>query len=162
MKAVAERAKVIVDGADTFLCLSVPYRDARKIVSGMETGKQYTVEVKPYRDRRSLDQNALAWELIGKLSAALRIPPEKVYREAVRDIGGNYEVMPVRDDAAETWKAVWTGRGLGWLCEEIGPSKFEGYTNFRCFYGSSVYDKEQFSRLIDNLMQECEEAGIDV
>lgn len=162
MRAVFEKAKTIIDGEETFLCISIPHRDAQKFIGEMVAGKKYTVEIKQFRERRNLDQNALAWELIGKLSGAIGVPPETIYREAIRDVGDNYEVMPVRNEAADRWKAIWTSKGLGWVCEEIGPSKIPGYTNFRCFYGSSVYDKAQFARLLDNLIEDCKAAGVEI
>lgn len=50
MKAVFERAKVIVDGEDTYLCLSIPRRDAAKFVGEMKPRK-YAVEIKEYRKK---------------------------------------------------------------------------------------------------------------
>ena len=160
MRAVFERAKVILDGEDAFLCICIPYRDAKKFVGEMKPRK-YVAEIKEHRNRRSLDANAYAWQLIGKLSGALGATPEQVYREAIRDVGDNYEVLPVRDEALERWQQIWTAKGLGWVCEVIGKSKIDGYTNTRCFYGSSVYDTAQMSRLISNLVEECKAVGIE-
>lgn len=160
MRAVFERAKVILDGEDAFLCICIPYRDAKKFVGEMKPRK-YVAEIKEHRNRRSLDANAYAWQLIGKLSAVLGIPPEQVYREAIRDVGDNYEVLPVRDEALERWLHIWTAKGLGWVCEVIGKSKLDGYTNTRCFYGSSVYDTAQMSRLISIIVDECRAAGVE-
>ena len=165
MRAVFEVAKVIMDGESSFLCLGIPYREAKKFVGEMRPRK-YVAEIKEYREKRSLDANAYCWVLIGKLAARLSTPeapvsPERIYREAIRDVGDNYEVMPVRNDALERWKAIWTRNGLGWLCEEIGPSKFDGYTNVRNFYGSSVYDKAQMSRLINIIVEDCKAQGVE-
>lgn len=165
MRAIFDRAKVILDGEDAFLCLCIPYREARKFVGEMKARK-YAVEIKEYREKRSLDANAYAWQLIGKLAAKLSQPeavitPEQVYREAIWDVGDNYEVIPIRDDALDRWLEIWTGKGLGWVCEVIGKSKIEGYTNTRCFYGSSVYDKAQMSRLISIIVEECKAAGVE-
>lgn len=165
MRAVFERAKVILDGEDAFLCIGIPYREAKKFVGEMKPRK-YVAEIKEHRERRSLDANAYAWQLIGKLSAKLStdgavITPEQVYREAIRDVGDNYEVLPIRDDALDRWLQIWSGKGLGWVCEVIGKSKFEGYTNTRCFYGSSVYDTAQMSRLISIIVDECKANGVE-
>ena len=165
MRAEFEKAKVILDGEDAFLCLAIPYRDARKFVSEMKP-KKYAVEIKEHRKKRSLDANAYAWTLIGQLAAKLStdgvvITPDQVYREAIRDVGGNYEVVPIRDDALERWQQIWAGKGLGWVCEVIGKSKIDGYTNTRCFYGSSVYDTAQMSRLISIIVDECKAAGVE-
>ena len=160
MRAEFDRAKVILDGEDAFLCLAVPYRDAKKFVSEMKP-KKYVVEIKEFRQKRSLDANAMCWAIIGKISGEIGLPPEDVYREAIKDVGGNYEVIPIRNDAVERWRTIWTKNGIGWICEEIGPSKLDGYTNVRNFYGSSVYDKAQMSRLIQILMDEARMLGID-
>ena len=165
MRAIFERAKDILDGEDAFLCLCIPYQAAKKFVGEMKRVK-YSVEIKQYRKRRSLDANAYAWQLLGKLAAALSTQdvtysPEHVYRELIRDVGDNYEIMPVRDDALERWVQIWTSRGLGWVCEVMGPSKIKGYTNTRCFYGSSVYDTAQMSRLISIIVEECKAVGVE-
>lgn len=165
MRAVFERAKVILDGEDAFLCIGIPYRDAKKFVGEMKPRK-YVAEIKEHRNRRSLDANAYAWQLIGKLAAKLStagvvITPEQVYREAIRDIGDNYEVIPIRDDALDRWREIWAAKGLGWVCEVIGKSKIDGYTNTRCFYGSSVYDTAQMSRLISVIVDECKAVGVE-
>ena len=160
MRAVFERAKVILDGEDAYLCIGIPYREAKAFTANMKP-KKYAVEIKEYRQRRSLDANAYLWTLLGKLSAALHIPPEEIYREAIRDVGGNYEVTPIRDDALEKWRSIWQGNGLGWVCEEIGPSKLTGYTNVRNFFGSSTYDTAQMSRLIEIVVRECKAQKIE-
>lgn len=136
-----------------------PFEARRFLATKKE--KKYVADIKEWRERRSLDANAYMWVLLGKLSGKLGLSPEAIYREAIRDVGDNYEVMPVRNDALERWKVIWQSNGLGWLCEEIGPSKLEGYTNVRNFYGSSAYDKSQMSRLIDNIVQDCKAQGIE-
>ena len=136
-----------------------PFEARRFLATKKE--KKYVAEIKEYRERRSLDANAYMWVLVGKLSGKLGLPPEEIYRAAIRDVGDNYEVMPVRNDALERWKAIWESNGLGWLCEEIGPSKLDGYTNVRNFYGSSAYDKAQMSRLISNIVQDCKALAIE-
>lgn len=165
MRAIFEVAKVIMDGEISYLCLGIPYRDARKFVGEMKP-KKYVAEIKEYREKRSLDANAYCWVLIGKLAAKLSMPkapitPEDVYRRAIRDVGDNYEVTPIRDDAVERWKAIWSSNGIGWICEDLGPSKIEGYTNVRNYYGSSVYDTAQMARLIDIVIEACKENGIE-
>ena len=165
MRAVFEKAKVIIDGEVAYLCLGIPYQEAKKFVGEMKPRK-YAVEIKEHRKRRSLDANAYAWTLIGQLAAKLSvgdviITPEQVYREAIRDVGDNYEVVPIRDDALEKWQQIWESKGLGWVCEVIGKSKIEGYTNTRCFYGSSTYDTAQMSRLISIIVEDCKATGVE-
>jgi len=58
--------------------------------------RMYDLEIREHRQKRSLDANAYAWVLIGKLAETMRIPPAEVYTRAIESIGGNYEVIPVR------------------------------------------------------------------
>ena len=109
--------------------------------------KVYDLTVKEHRKKRSLDANAYAWVLIGKLAEAMRISPTEVYTNAIQNIGGNYEVIPIREEAVEKFIEVWTKQGLGWPCVDMGPSKISGYRNLRAYYGSSTYDTRQMSSL---------------
>ena len=123
--------------------------------------KQYSLEMKEFRKKRSMDANAYAWVLINKLADALRIPPTEVYRQAIQDIPGNSEVVPVKEEAAEQFKQAWSHNGLGWLVKDLGASKIKGYRNLMLFYGSSVYSKEQQGVLIDHLVQDCKSLDIE-
>lgn len=123
--------------------------------------KAYDLTVKEHRKKRSLDANAYAWVLIGKLADTMRIPPTVVYKNAIQNIGGNYEVIPIRDEAAEKFKEIWQKQGLGWPCVDMGPSKIPGYRNLRAYYGSSTYDTRQMSLLIDALIQDCKALDIE-
>ncbi len=121
----------------------------------------YDLEVKEHRKKRSLDSNAYAWTLINKLAEVMRIPPEEVYRQAIQDISGNNEIIPVREDAVEQFKQAWSGHGIGWICRDMGRSKLPGYWNLMVYYGSSVYNTKQMSDLIDALVQDCKALDIE-
>ena len=123
--------------------------------------KLYNLEVKEHRKKRSLDANAYAWVLIHKLAAAMRLTPEEVYLEAIRSVGCNYEVIPIRDHAAEHFKKIWEAKGLGWPGLDLGRSRIPGYRNLMAYYGSSTYDTHQMSILIDNLVQDCKALDIE-
>ena len=121
----------------------------------------YDLEVKEHRKSRSLDANAYAWVLMGKLAEAMRITPEEVYRQAIQNVGGNYEIIPIKEEAAAHFKGIWEAKGLGWPCVDMGRSKIPGYRNLRAYYGSSTYDTRQMSVLIDNLVQDCKQLDIE-
>ena len=121
----------------------------------------YDMEVKEHRQKRSLDANAYAWVLINKIADAMRITPIEIYRQAIQDIAGNHEIIPIKEEAAEHFKQVWEAKGLGWPCVDMGKSKLPGYRNLKAFYGSSVYDTRQMSMLIDHLVQDCKALDIE-
>lgn len=117
------------------------------------------IEAKKHREKRSLDANAYCWVLLGKLSEKMNIPASEIYRLEIKDIGV-YEVLPLKDEAVEKFIQAWSKNGIGWLCEIIGKSKLDGYTNLKAYYGSSTYDNKQMSRLIDSIVEDCKIQGI--
>lgn len=116
-------------------------------------------EVKEYKEKRSLDANAYAWVLLGKLQDKLHIPKEEIYRDAIQTIG-SYEVIPIKNEAVDKFRRAWNNKGLGWITETT-KSKLEGYTNVLAYYGSSIYDTKEMSRFIELIIQECEQLDIE-
>ncbi len=123
--------------------------------------RMYDLEIKEHRNKRSLDANAYAWVLINKVADALRLTPKEVYQQAILDIAGNHEIIPIKTDAADKFKEVWETQGLGWPCIDIGRSKIDGYRNMKAYYGSSTYDTRQMSLLIDHLIEDCRALDIE-
>lgn len=90
--------------------------------------KQY--ELKEYRPKRSLDSNAYAWVLLGKLQEKLHIPKEDIYRDLIKNIG-SFEIIPVKNEAVERFRQAWSNHGLGWVTETM-KSKLERL--YKCNY----------------------------
>ena len=132
-----------------------------EFVNSLEEEKTYEITIDKEAKKRSNDANAYYWQLIGQLSAKLNIPPKDIYRSHIMDVGGNYEVVPIREDAVDFWIKAWESKGIGWVSAILGDSKLRGYMNVICFYGSSTYDTTQMSRLIDLCVQDCKEQGIE-
>lgn len=147
-----------VDSLGDWLCILT--KDARRILDTLTPGKTYDVEIKAHRERRSLDANAYAWVLLDRLSAKTGIPRTEVYRSYVREIGGNSETVCVRNESVEKLRSGWEHNGIGWQTDTI-QSKLPGCTNVILYYGSSTYDTAQMSRLIDLIVQDCREQGIE-
>ena len=123
--------------------------------------KLYNLEVKEHRKKRSLDANAYAWVLIHKLAAAMRTEPEEVYLMNIPRVGYNFTPMCVREQDVERFKKTWQSNGLGWPVMDLGPSQVPGCRNLMAYHGSSTYDTNQMSRLIDNLVQDCKALDIE-
>lgn len=123
--------------------------------------KELSIKITQYRKKRSLDANAYFWVLCGKLALKTRQNKTDIYKQLVREIGDNFVIVPIRNDAVNSWCENWSVKGLGWICELLGDSKIEGYTNVCCYYGSSTYNTEQMSALLDSVIFECKEQGIE-
>lgn len=135
--------------------------EAETLLQAIKDGKGIT----PKRRHRSLTANAYAWLLCQKLAEELSkngiTTKEDVYREAIRKCSIKPFIMPVRDDAVERWKNVWAGKGIGWVTEDYGKAKTPGYTLIASYPGSSTFDTAEMARLIDYIVSECKDYGIE-
>ena len=148
------------DSDGTWVCVQVSHREALEVCGSIRPGKTYDVTIKPHRERRSLDANAYCWVLLDKLAEVLQVKKEDLYREYIRDIGGNSETVCVRNNAVDKLVDGWRHNGIGWQTETF-PSKISGCTNVTLYYGSSTYDSKQMAALIDHLIQDCKAGGIE-
>lgn len=123
--------------------------------------KMYVAVIKEFREKRSIDANNYFWILCDQLSEKINKPKIEIYREQIKNIGGNSYMSPVL--VTEKDKAInfWEHQGIGWVCDDTGSSKLKGCTNIIFYAGSSVYDTAQMSRLIELIVEECELQGID-
>lgn len=152
-------AKWMKDGAGDWLCLRVPTAlSAMDVVDELQPGKEYRAVLR--RKGRSLDANAYCWVLMDKLAAHYGATKEGIYQEEIRQIAGVSDIVCVKEKAADELMRRWSGRGLGWMAEKA-PSKLQGCVNVTLWYGSSTYDTEQMARLIDRVVEDCREAGIE-
>ena len=161
MKTTQLKWSADIDG--TWLCALVSQEDALFALENFEQGKVYNLELKKAKTKkRSLDSNAYCWVLMDKLAEYYRVPVSEVYRNLIREIGGNSEIVCMInvEKAVDSFCRSWERNGLGWQTE-ILPSKIEGCINVKVYYGSSTYDTTQMSRLIDLVVQECKAAGIE-
>ena len=121
----------------------------------LDSDTEYVMTIDKARKKRSLDANAYFWVLADKLASAQGLPGRtEIYRKYIKEIGGNREIVCVKEKAAEKLCAAWERNGLGWLTETF-PSKIDGCVNVTLYYGSSTYDTAQMSRLIDLIVQDC-------
>ena len=124
----------------------------------LDENKKY--QLSEYKEKRSLDSNAYAWVLIGKIANKLHISKEEVYKKNIKEMG-KYEILPIKNEAVETFINAWSIKGVGWMCEILSESKIENYTNVIAYYGSSIYDTKEMSIFIDGIVQEAKQLDIE-
>ena len=146
----ARHPEVVVTLADGDL------RQLNPLALDLANGKPVTMEIKRQRKPRSLDSNAYLWVLLGKLAAALRSTPDDVYLLMLGRYGVYTHVL-VAPEAADRMERGWK------LCRNLGPVTVKGRRSIQlqCYYGSSTYDTAEMSRLIDGVVDECRELGIE-
>lgn len=131
----------------------------------LDADTEYTVSITKKNKRRSLNANAYAWVLCEKIARELSknayISKNDVYKRVIQE-AGTFTYLPIKNDAIDRFIEIWQGHGLGWHAEDAGPAKTEGYTIIRAYHGSSVYTVDEMRRLIDALIDECNQLNIPI
>lgn len=119
--------------------------------------KDLSVEIKQWRNNRSLDANALLWACIGDMVKALGGDKWEYYIRALRE-HGQYTMIQIKPEALEKFKKMYRE------CEVIGSRIIDGTEMLQvlCYYGSSTYDTKEFSVLLDGILQDMRQSGIPV
>lgn len=117
--------------------------------------EKLSIEIKKYREKRSLDANAYCWVLLQKMAEILKKDKNEVYEDMICKYGvfTHYIVKP---DAVERTKEIWRA------VKELGEVTVNGKKGIQlqCYFGSSTYDTKEMSVLIDGIVGECKEMGI--
>lgn len=129
--------------------------DAKRFVSGI-VDKVYTATLKQWRNKRSLDANAYLWLLLEKIARAIRSDKESVYIEMLKKYGVFTHII-LHEKAAERFMADYRA------CINLGEILVNGKKGIQiqAYYGSSGYDTKEMGRLIDGVIDECKELGIE-
>ena len=143
-----------VTGEDKFL--------ARKAVEKVKDLPKLTIDVAEYRKARSLDANAYMWTLLEKLALALKTNSVELYRKYIREVGV-WKDYKMSKDVAKAFTHLWQEKGLAWLIDKVDEKSTDKdeIVTLRAYYGSSSYNTKQMSRLIDSIVQDCKEMGIE-
>ncbi len=142
------------------LTLSMGRSDAlskvHKLKEHTTSDKKLAVDIKPHRNRRSLNANAYMWVLLEKLAQALNTDKDSLYIEML-DRYGVFTHLIVKPEAADRVKAGWR------TVRELGEVTINGRTGIQlqCYFGSSTYNTAEMARLIDGVVSECAEVGIE-
>lgn len=148
---------------DYELLLTIP-KDQKNVIEPLYNlltdDKVKVCKIDHYRKKRSLDANSYCFVLCQKIAEKIGNTKEFVYKQAIRHVG-QFEIVPIRDDAVERWIEAWESKGLGWQSEIMRDSKLDGYITTINYYGSSVYDTREMSLLLDEVVTQAKELGIN-
>ena len=150
MNLTFQEAKITLDNG-VWLCIKVAEpAPAREFVL-TKKNRMYSCEIKEYREKRSLDANKYAWALLSKLADELNTTKEELYLQKVT----------LTQDEAKTFRVAWEMLGTGWPTEQVDFDKDGDRVVVRSYYGSSTYNTKQMSRLIDSIVEDAKEIGVE-
>ena len=119
-------------------------------------GFDISAELSKWTKKRSTDANALFWSCISSISSELRSDKWEVYLMMLKRYG-QFTYVCVAPKAVEAVKRQWRE------CEVIGDIEINGKqaVQLLCYYGSSTYCSKEFSCLIDGVISEMKELGLE-
>ena len=129
--------------------------DPQEIIQWLfDQDKNKKFEIKEYHKKRSLNANAYAWTLIGKIADVLRSSKDEIYLEMLKKYGQS-EIVSVLSDINVT--------GYFKYFEEIATVRLQGknFTHYKVFKGTSEYNTLEMAVFIDGVISEAEELGIN-
>lgn len=116
-----------------------------------------TYEVKDWHPKRSLTANGYYWALLGELTGVLRAARDEIHEELLR----RYSVPFLgKDDKPIVLVSRREPEELPghWIRVRDGIKGQKAYMRIK---GSSDMDSKEFSRLLDGLISECKEVGVE-
>lgn len=119
-----------------------------------EQDRDKLFEIKEYRQKRSINANNYAWELMTQIGNILRKSKEEVYLQMLEDYGQR-ETISILSSVDI--------KGYFKYYKEIGKSVLNNkeFTHYHIFKGTSEYDTKEMSIFIDGVVQEAEQLGIE-
>ena len=143
------------------LTLSVNEKQATiQCFDELKSKDKLTFKIGRYTESRTKDANRYFWQLCEKLAEKLNTTKIDIYHNSIKEVGVFYddEIEPERvQHRCTAWEMI----GTGWLTERVDFSADGNKEVIRFYYGSSSYNKRQMSRLIENVVQDCKEQGIE-
>lgn len=112
-----------------------------------------TIDLKKFRNKRSLNANAYAWKLIGEIADSVRAGKDEVYLKMLKRYGQSELVSVLSHIPVEHYFKYY---------EEAGESDLNGksFKHYRVYKGSSEFDTREMSVLIDGIVNEAKDLGI--
>jgi hypothetical protein len=143
--------------AEIILSTNLPHLDISPLKEVVAKGKELAVEVKQYRQKRSLDANALLWKMCTEIATVIRGSKDEVYLQMLERYGQFTHII-VKPHVIEKVKQEWR------TVRELGEVTVNGQTGvqLQCYFGSSTYNTKEFSVLLDGVISEAKELGIEV
>lgn len=125
-------------------------------VNNIQSCEKLSIKAVKHRNKRSLDANAYCWVILQKIAEVLHQDKWNIYLEMLGKYGvfTHIIVKPnVVDKVKEEWRTV----------KELGEVSVNGMTGIQlqCYFGSSTYNTKEMSVLIDGIVYEAKELGIE-
>lgn len=118
--------------------------------------KEYQLEIKELKSTRTVQQNRYMWALIHEIAKEQDMDDMEVYIQALEEANAKYEYIMAPEEAEENLKKGF--RAVKVVRPEIHNNK--RFYVYKCFVGSSKFNTQEMTRLIDVIVSWCHELNI--
>ena len=125
-------------------------------INDIQKCEKLNIKATRFRQKRSLDANALLWVCLGKIAEALNTDKWQVYLQMLKRYG-KFTYICVKPSVVEAVQRQWRE------CEVIGEVNINGQKAVQvlCYFGSSTYNTKEFTVLLDGVISEMKEMGLE-
>lgn len=131
-------------------------------------GKDLDIKIVQHREKRTMTQNAYYWVLLAKLAAKLRISTARLHNMKLREVAppfvidGKIAMQPIPDtDKAANELLEATTYHLKPTSGIIVGNDDAIYRWYVVLRGSSTFDTQEMTVLLDSLIDDCKSYGIE-
>lgn len=131
-------------------------------------GKDLDIKIVQHREKRTMTQNAYYWVLLAKLAAKLRISTARLHNMKLREVAppfvidGKIAMQPIPDtDKAANELLEATTYHLKPTSGIIVGNDDAIYRWYVVLRGSSTFDTQEMTVLLDSLIEDCKSYGIE-
>lgn len=125
----------------------------------IEPNKEYVLELKEARNKRTLQQNKFMWVLIHRIAAHedMNMSEIEIYTSALEEANAKYiyllGIKEAEEELKKNFRAV----------KVVRPTIENGkeYIVYKCFVGSSKLDTKEMNKLLDIIISWASELGIE-
>ena len=143
------------------------YMGLREIQDSLKTDEEYFVEISKNTKKRSLNQNAMLWALIGEINEKVNGTKSaddsiQIYIQIVKMTGARVEIITMRKDAYDEFKRRTAEVFRAYtVVYEWKNRKGVEFAQVACYYGTSKLNVAEMSAVIDKALEYAARVGLD-
>ena len=120
-------------------------------------GKDLRIKAEVWREKRSLNANSYLWVLLSRIAEKIRSDKWTVYLEMMQRYSTSFTHVIVKPHAVKAVMEMYR------TAVDLGEITVNGETGhqLQVYFGSSTFDTREMSVLLEGVVSECRELGIE-
>lgn len=143
-------------GGKVIITASIDDMGNEEVIDSLLREPKVTISIEKIRKKRSLNANAYLWQICHQIAVKIKTDKISVYEDLIRKYGSFIDcaviekALPILE---QTYRCI----------EILERGEMNGLpaVSVRCYRGSSTYDKDEMSWLIDGAVSEAKDLGIE-